>query len=537
MKHAIKNFFLTIKKEWVLAAILIFYLIAVFFNFQQQGLVNWDESFLAIVARTYADIFRTMFTHPAALFSSAYFRELRANYGDTYAVAKPSFVLIASLLSLVWPSQIAVRLLSVFSGVGVLIIFYHLLAFYQIDKKIKLAAVFLLASSPLFLIFSRLGLTPIFSSLFLLLSIYYLLKFKTTGRAKDIIFSGIFTAILLMSHYSLFSLVGIILAFGLFYLYQKHSGAKIYLAYAASFLILPAIWEIITRAGAWFAARQGIVAGGRFGVWPYSQEFFYQLKIGSTGSLATSFSVSDPLYYFSLLWSQEGAIFFLLILLGLAIFFKRFKRAEYGLPLLSAGIFFLISWAAWQQYPRIIMPIFPVFYLLTAVALSFIYRQSSRTSPPLKISLLALICLSIFVSHLIIYPDIFNIKTPFSDFASFIKENYPPEKTLILTAEAPLWRVYLPGYKVEKIGDEAAIKDLPADEKILATDDYFNWPILNIDFAGYSSRRIVAKAPTNIFSVPPVIADLSYIKPGEMPQKIAEFSGREMKIYELELKK
>jgi hypothetical protein len=537
MKQTIKNLFSALKKEWIFIFILIFYFVAALYNFQAQGLINWDESYLAIVARTYADIFKTMVAHPAALFSSDYFRELRAGYGDTYAVAKPSFVLASSLLSVIWPSQLATRLLSVVSGAAVLIIFYRLLAFYQIEKKIKLAAVFLLASSPLFLIFSRLGLTPIFSALFLLLTLFYLLKFQAGSRTKDIIFSGIFLAVFFLSHYSLFSIAGIILAFGFFYLYQKKSGFKIYSAYAVSFLALPLVWEIITRAGAWLAAKQGMIATGRFGVWPYSQEFLYQLKIGSTGSLATSFSFSDPLYYFRLLWSQEGAVFFFLFLLGLVIFLKRIKRAEYNSVLIAAGIFFIISWAAWQQYPRIIMPIFPLFYLLAAVALAFLYRRASRLSRPLRIALPALICLTIFASHLLAYPDILNIRTPFSDFASYIKKNYAPDKILILTAEPPLWRIYLPGYKIEKMGDSAAWEGAAAGRVILATDDYFNWTVLAGGFIDYSSRRIVREGQTNIFSVPPVVADLVYIKSAVLPQMIKRWQGQPIILYEVDLKK
>jgi 4-amino-4-deoxy-L-arabinose transferase-like glycosyltransferase len=533
----IKHFFKKAEKEWAFILVLIFYLIIVLHHFQDQGLINWDESYFAIVARTYSDIFKTAIFHPAALFSSSYFSELKNNYGNVYTVAKPSYLMAASFLSLFWPSQLALRLLSIFSGAGTLIIFYKILNFYQIDKKIKVAASLLLASSPLFLLYSRLGLAPMFSAFFLLLSFYYLLKFNDSSRIKHLIISGISLVVLLMSHYSTFIIAGIILAIGLFLIYRKKKSIKIYLTYAASFLALPLAWEIITRCGSWLASKQGISSSdGKFGAWPYSQEFLNQLKLSSEGG--SGFYFADPFYYFRMIWSQEGALLFFLFLLGLAIFIKKIKKLPYWTIILTGGIFFLILSLAVFKFPRTLMPVFPLFYLLSAVALAFIDKKTLQFKKPLPLLLLIAICLAVFISHASHYRNILNIQTPFQSFASYIKKNYSPDKTLILSAEAPLWRVYLPGYKIEKINDQAAWVKMTAGKKILATDDYFNWITLPGDsFPDYYSRQIVAEGQTNIFSVTPAIADLFYLRQKEMEGAVANYQNRKIILYEIELKK
>ncbi|HTW96849.1 MAG TPA: glycosyltransferase family 39 protein [Candidatus Methylomirabilis sp.] len=525
------------KKNWILLLIIIFYLLTVFYNFTAQGLVNWDESYFAVVVRTFDQIIKTAFTHPLALFQANFFSELRNNYGNVYTVAKPSYLIAASILGLIWPSQLALRLLSVLSGFGVLLIFYRLTGHYQLDKKIRLAATFLLAASPLFLLYSRLGLAPMFSAFFLLVALEQLLRFEKFSRLKNLVVSGFASAILLLSHYSTFIIVGIILLFGLFYLYRKKSGAKNYFIYLVSFLSLPLVWQIISGSDAYLASRLGIFSThGRFGAWSYAQEFFNQLKINGNG--ADSFSFSQPGYYFQLIWSMEGLIFFLLLLLGAAFFLRNARKPEYQLIVASGGIFLLTLIAAWEKYPRTVMPIFPLGYLLAGVALAWLGRKFFLLGQGVfwqKI-FIAVICLAIFLSHLSYYPRIIFLQTPFADMAAFIQKNYAADKTLLLTANAPLWRIYLPGYAVEQIDSRADWEKIAPGKTILVTDDYFNWTVkANDSSLNYSSRKILQAGQDNVFALRPVIEDLVYMDRAKMDQLISDNLDRKDILYEVTL--
>jgi 4-amino-4-deoxy-L-arabinose transferase-like glycosyltransferase len=530
MRQKITNW---LKNNLLLILIIIFYLGLVFYRFFAQGLINWDEAYFMVVVNTFTNIIRTFFADPIGLFTDhAFFQNLLINYSNVYTAARPSYIMPAVLINLIWPSEFASRILSALSGLLAIIFFHRLLGFYGLSKKTKAAATFLLAASPLFLIYSRLGLAQIFSAAFFLVSWYYLLKFKESEKSGDLKIAAVALSALLMSHYNTIPVVALLLGTGLIILWQKHSGFKKFFSFLFYFLLLPLAWEIITRAGALIASAKHIIDPEKgVKVLSYFQEIAQQFnKSGAEGG----FSADQIFYYAKLLYSTEGIIFILLFLAGVIIYAGNIKKIKYGLFLTIPLVYLIIFSAVPLKFPRNIITILPALYVFAALGLKFFGKiLSLKLKNGEKNILFAAFCLAIIALNAGQYKNILNSKTNYREIAAFIKNNYAKDEIAIFSASAPVWRVYLPGYKSEtpaKIYNSAYA--LPG-KKIIFISDYFMSVAGSKKYPEGFSAREVEKAATNIFSVKPVIMDFIYQSEERAREMFLRNEKDSITVYEL----
>jgi dolichyl-phosphate-mannose--protein O-mannosyl transferase len=345
-----------IKKNIGLVLIIVFYLTIAFYNFAGQGLVNWDEAYFVTVVNTFSQIVKTFILNPQIIFNGNFFQNLINNYGNIYTAARPSYIIPAIFINIIWSSEFSTRIVSLISGLLIIIFFYKILAFYDLGKKTKIGATFLIASSPLFLIYSKIGLSQIFSGAFLLICSYYFLKYNQSGEKKYLKNAALSLSVFGMSHYNTFPVAGIIFCFGVFIIFKKQPAFKNYLNYLFYILILPVAWEIVTRAGTIVASLKNISGGI---VYSYSQEIIKQFFAAGGNK---GFKLEQILYYPKILISMENFIFSALFLVGLVIILKNIKKINYLLILLPTFAHLLIFSATLIKFPRNIITILPNFY-------------------------------------------------------------------------------------------------------------------------------------------------------------------------------
>lgn len=522
-----------LKNNYLFALIIVFYLGLAFYHFFAQGLINWDEAYFLVVIDTYTNIIKAVLTDPVGLFSNhAFFQNLLANYNNVYTAARPSYIMPAVLINLFWPSEFSSRILSLLSGLLAIIFFYRLLDFYPLGKRAKAGATFLLAASPLFLIYSRLGLSQIFSAAFLLIALYYLLKFERAEKITDLKIYAISLAILLMSHYNCLPLIAYLLAATIFILIKKKQKAKKYLIFFLYFFFLPVIWEVITRIGVIVATAKHIISkDGAIKIFSYSQEIAQQFNKGGSGG---GFSTDQLFYYIKLLTTTDGFIFFILFLIGIFIAILNFKKTKYSLilaaPLIHLGLFSLIP----LKFPRNLITVLPALYLFSALGLWALSKPLfARFKNTGKNIILAIFCLLVVFINAGQYKYIFNIQTNYRGIAAFIKHNYSPKDIAIFSASAPIWRIYLPGYESEtppKASDPAFA--LPG-KKIIFISDYFMTVAGGEKYPENFSAKPLLETRTNIFKVRPVILDFIYRSENQNKKIIAANQSSPIVVYEL----
>jgi hypothetical protein len=497
------------KNNLGLIAIIIFYLCFVFYRFCAQGLINWDEAYFVIVAETFSNLFKTGFFHPGELLNSAYYRELIANYGNIYTAARPSYIIPAALIGLIIPGEFCTRVISLLSGLLAIIYFYRLLGFYPLGKKIKLAATFLLTASPLFLAYSRLGLSQIFSGALFIAASYYLLDFNREEKNSSLKKTGLALALLLMSHYNTLIIVACLFTASIYIIFQKKKPVKDYFIFLVFFLIIPAAWEVITRAGTWIANLKGLLNQGiALPIFPYSKEILEQFTRNGTQP------ISDPglmLYYLRLMISPEGLIFFGLFLIGLIVFAKNLKKINYIVILIPPLLHLLIFSFSGMKFTRNLITVLPALYIFSALGLNAI---AGYLKPRLKDRhrniFLIIFCLAVITLNSGQYNNLLNIKTNFKEMAEFIKNNYPEEKIMIFSSSAPVWRAYLPGYRSETAQEIKLWRQKYPDKKFIFIADYFKTISGDEKYLKNFSAKPLKEWRTNIFSAQPIILDFVY---------------------------
>ncbi len=374
-----------------------------------------------------------------------------------------------------------------------------------------------LAISPLFLIYSRLGLSQILSALLLLISLFYLLKFKEYPKRKYLIALALFTSFLLMSHYNTFLLVAILVLYSIALLYQKRVKAKEYLFYFLFVFILPLLWEIVTQIGVRLAGRFNFPTDRIFS---YSGEILNQFRIGGSADVPSvlkiggvSFlGISQPFYYLKLLFFSETFIIAILFIVGLLFVLRRIKRSEYNiLFVLGLCIFAVFSLLIHAKYPRNIIAGLPLIYLLTAFGMEKISRLLFKEKRRKRILLLALFFVVVLGLNLNSYFDIFNLKTNFRQAADFLSTTYQGEEIRIFCSSAPIWRVYLEGYRIEPITTFSLEDGLyQAKIKTIVIEDYFTEVEGQGTYFKDHSKELLKSYKTNIFNVEPIVLDFTY---------------------------
>jgi hypothetical protein len=486
-----------------------FFLCVVLYCFGEQGLINWDEAYFVVVTDTYSSLFRTALSRPADLFSAPYYHDLISRYGNIYTAARPSYILPAAVLGLIVPAQYATRLVSVLSGLLALVFFHRLTALLGLKKKVRYAAAFLLAASPLFLSYSRLGLSQLFSAAWLIVAVYYLLAYHGDGEKKNLRKAGLALSILLMSHYNTLFVVAGLLAVGAFFILRRKRPAKEYLLFFVFFLLLPVAYEAITRAGVAIASAKGLLgSGSNFPIYTYSREIIEQfMRNGSQ-------TVSEPglmLYYVKMLVSPEGLIFCVLFLIGLAVVVVRIRKSHEVLVLLPALLHLVIFSFVGIKFTRNLITIVPALYIVSALGLGAVADfLKPKLTTVFTYGLFALFFAAVLFLNFWQYKNLLTIKTHFSEVASFIREKYDKEQALIISASAPFWRVYLPGYRSEMTREVAEWSGKYPERKIVFIDDYFTTIVDEKSYLDGYAKQPLRKWSTNIFSARPIILDFIY---------------------------
>ena len=529
MFERIKNL---IKKEWWFVAALLVYSFFVLYKFFAQGLVNWDESYFMIPISTYGDFLRTLFSHPSWLLEPSYYREIMAQHGNVYTVAKPSFILAGVLVNFIWHNEFSSRLISFLAGLGVLFLFRRILDFYSFSRFAKMASVWLLAFSPLFILFGRLGLAPMFSAFFLFLMFYELLSFQKTERWRDLSIFSVAAAFAIMSHYSLLSVIGVFFLYAIYLLWAKKSSWLKYGGLISAFLVPILGWELITRVGVWLAeSRHFISTSGTWGIYSHFQEFAKQMVIARNEN--TAFPLGWHSYYFDLLAREEGWIILFLILVGLAIFVFRARQFRFQAALVPPLIFLIILSAVNLKFPRTMMPVFPFLFVWLAAALDFTHGWLEKKIGAKGWIFLIILLLSAVFLNLPQYKIILNLRTGFHEAAKYIQLSYKPQDTLVLSSVAPAWRLYLKGYKVEDLNRPEEWTDLMATRKVIVISDQFTKIIKKEDYPlSYPADKVFETA-SNVFLSRPVIMDVIFLKASDFKKMFNDNKDFHLKIYEI----
>jgi 4-amino-4-deoxy-L-arabinose transferase-like glycosyltransferase len=224
---------------WPIAVLAVFLSLASW-GFLGQGVVNFDEAYFSIVVRTFSEIARAAIFHPFSFFSGDFLSRLSDDYGNVYTAARPSYILASSFLALLMPAATALRVTSLLSALLLLIYFYRILPFYGLTgKRTRSLLTLLPAMSPLLLVYSRLGLSQIFSAAFLTVSFYYLLRLSRSGHRRDLIGFSLSLGVLFMSHYNVMFTVFFLAALAAFILVRSRARFSFWLTGIASFLSLP----------------------------------------------------------------------------------------------------------------------------------------------------------------------------------------------------------------------------------------------------------------------------------------------------------
>ena len=506
----LKKIFFHQKANWPLYFILAFFLGLATWRFFAQGLVNWDEAYFMTTVNTFTNVIRAVLTDPAGLFTKHnFFQNLLSGYNNVYTVAKPSYIISAVLINLIWTNEYSTRLLSIFSGTLIIIFFFKILARFQFGARTKFAATFFLAASPLLLIYSRLGLAQIFSAAFFLIAFYYFIRFAEEKKSRDLAILAFSLAVLLMSHYNTIPLVGLLLLITLYLLYRQRQNWKKYALFLISFLALPACWEIITRLGARLAAAKGVLTEeNQAQVLSYGQEIIQQFRSGESYTVAAPWRI---FYYPQLIFSTEGIVFAGLFLLGLFFVLKNFRRLKYAPLLMIPLLYFIIYSFVPLKFPRNIIVILPALYFFAAFGLARLVKSLAHLLSQRRKNLLLLFFIGLLILlNINQYRNILNLNTNFRAVASFIKNNYSPAQVAIFSNSTPIWRNYLPNYKTETPTTMYQWAATNPDKQALFIDDYFTAIKGGITPAADFTFQPRLAVLTNIFQVKPIILDFIY---------------------------
>ncbi len=492
-------------------------------------MVNFDEAYFIIVARTFSSIAKELFLHPISFFHGSFLSDLAANYGNVYTAARPSYVLASSFLALFLPATVASRLISLFSGYVLIIFFYRLLKFYVEDKKTRTILTLLPAMSPLLLVYSRLGLSQIFSAAFLTVSTYYLLSYYRLGKRGDLIKFGFAAAVLFMSHYNVVFLVFFLLLYGVWSLKKHGVKVKDWSLFAISFLALPFLWEMITQVAS-------AVAGDRLGsgkVLSYSGEFLAQL---AKAQVSEETPFGQLLYYPKLFILTEGVSIALLLIIGLFLLLRRAKKIEYQVIIVPLIFSLLIFFAAPLKFPRNLISVWPSLYLAVAIAVSWIgmFLTKGRGNGVARVLSLLIVVL-VSAPHFMSYPQYLAINTGNDKAALYVKEHYDPQNTLILSWSTAIWRVYLPGYASEQLAEPDEWKKLLSQRSnVLVIDDFFTSILDPKKEQDVADKKLVFDQESEIFKARPIILDLIYKSPDVIDKMFDDNAQSHISIFELD---
>ncbi|NTW21959.1 hypothetical protein HGA34_00245 [Candidatus Falkowbacteria bacterium] len=517
-----------------LAGLLAVYFAVAAYHFFRQGLVHFDEALFVVVVNTYSSIIHEALTNWRGLFGSGFLGQLMADYGNIYTSARPSYILPAVLADAFVPAQFVTRLLNLLAGAGTVIYFYRIQDFFSIDKTLKFFSTLLLIISPLFLMYGRIGLSQYLSAFLLLATVFHLLRFVDKGERRELKIASVFLSLLLMSHYNILPVVFLICVFVLFHLFKTKKPVSDYLTFASNFLFLPLVWEAITRLGVFLASYKNLVAlGGDQRLYSYFQEVINQL---SGVSSTKGFALDQPLYYFKLLFQTEGLVFSILLAAALFWILLNIRKIRYGYIFVLAYFFIVFFSLSYLKFPRNFVTILPLVYLSIPVALQHFLttrRNSAKRIAPAILILVLVIGAGINYRN---YRAIYGLKTNFQEIARWITKKYDKDSTLVLTSIPPVYRVYLPGYRVEGVYEPSSWQEQAKGKKnIIYVRDYTTtMNAYDLDVSGYRFKT-VQEFEDNVHDLPPLILEYYYRSAADSQKMIDGTRGGRDKIIELSL--
>jgi len=440
----IQKIILFLRNNWALIAVAFFFFFGSFYNINKQGLIGADEGHYIAVLHTFSDLLRNIIFHPSNIVDFNFYSDLIKNYGAIYTAAKPSFILPAAVIDFFYPSLYSARIVSAVSGFLVLVVFYKLLDLFFIKKEFKFISLLCLATSPLLLAHARLGLPSTAPALFLLSSVYSLLRFfiqTQSGPSKNtrwLLWSGFFASLSFMSHYSSLLSVTLIVISGFYLLYRYSYPWINYLYFILSFVFIPFAWELCGRVMVFVVRAKGIAILDKDNqVLTYFQEIIEQMR---RSQIERGFNLNNFFSYFQFFLSSEGILISIIILLGFVVAFKLRQDRRYVFLLLFTVISLLFISLAAFTFSRILVPLLPFLYIFAALSLT---RIKSLT-------ITVLVVVAIMASRGLSLWKVVNATSNTKELSSLV-QNYPATDVVIFggppsNLRAHLWHA---GYEIE----------------------------------------------------------------------------------------
>lgn len=437
---------ITHKKFTPLILILFLYLALVLFRFFHQGLINVDEANSLIVAQTYATLMTTALTHPSQVSSSDFYRNLMASYGNTYTTSRPAFVILGSIIDVLYHSEYSTRIVSVLAGAGIIIYFYRILLHFEFERRIAFISTLMVSVSPLLITYARTGLTHITAGFFMLSALFYALQYQKTSTKRSLILFSLSSAGALLSYYLLIPALGVMCIYGGYILIKKKAPRSHALIGIFSFLFPIVVWEVITRIGVFMSETKNLGEASK-NIMPYTGELIAQWSL----SHGVQFILFDqPLYYIKLLFNTEHLIIFALFVIGICVLIKKVRTNPYQTLIVCMVPYGIYISLIFLKFPRTLTPILPFIYIVVAFGLRTLYTSLSRALYNLTpYRYILLITIGVMLTHGLYYKNLFTLETGIKNITAAIKSTYNPHTTVIYTASPAIWRAYLREFNIQ----------------------------------------------------------------------------------------
>ena len=453
------------------------------------------------------------------------------------------------------------RAMSGLFDLGAILLLY-LIAKKLYGKKIGLLAATLLSFSVLNIQLSHFYTVDTFANLFILATIYFLLRAQENGRWLDYALTGLMFGLGLASKLSVFTLVAPILVIVAFDLYRRAKEGDIRSAIEHTAIRTLTIFVIAIVT---FRIIQPIAfAGPSFWNWTlnpkWTEDILEQQKItkGQTDlpwvQQWTGRSIAFPLYNI-IIWGM-GLPLGLASFEGLALAayeLLRYRRLEHLIPVTYVGVTFVYHAITFIKFMRYFLPIYPFLAMMAAYLIyrlwesSFIpapqaeaasgLKSSNRTlfekarrlvlSRPLILSLIALIVAGTFL-YALAFSSIYLRSNTRIAASRWMQQNIPNGSTLANEH----WDDWLPIGGVDGIssyGDNGLFKAVEMRNYEDDTPDKLNWMVDNLTQADYiilSSNRLYDSIPRLPMRYPLTIQYYRLLFSGKLGfERVKEFTS------------
>ena len=453
------------------------------------------------------------------------------------------------------------RAMSGLFDLGAILILY-LIGKKLYGKKIGLLAAALLSFSVLNIQLSHFYTVDTFANLFILATIYFLLRAQDSGRWIEYALTGLMFGLGLASKLSVFTLVVPILVIVAFDLYRRAQEGDIRGAVEHTLLRTLTIFVIAIVT---FRILQPIAfAGPSFWNWTlnpkWTEDIVEQQKItrGQTDlpwvQQWTGRSIAFPLYNI-ILWGM-GLPLGLASFAGLAFAgweLLRHRRLEHLIPVTYVGVTFVYHAITFIKFMRYFLPIYPFLILMAAYLISRLWEsslipaqqtevasesESSRTtwiertrrlilSRPLILGLITLIVAGTFL-YALAFVSIYRHPNTRIAASRWMQQNIPAGSFLANEH----WDDWLPIGGVDGIssyGDNGLFKAVEMRNYEDDNPDKLNWMVDNLTQADYiilSSNRLYDSIPRLPMRYPLTIQYYRLLFSGKLGfERVKEFTS------------